>query len=254
MTRPKPTELIHGTFGWHVHIHVLIISEKDPTTTMIFHQPKQGRRRQPLPLEMTRSADFVAERWQAGLAKHGVDFLQNSGGLDWTTAKDAKALGRYVAKMQTNNKEPAEAMSAEATLGGFKKARGENRTPFQILVDLIKTGNMDDIDLWHEYEKASKGRRALVRSHGLREWAELGKELTDEEIAEQEAGDVEIAAFTFKEFKKIRDGGAAELLDVCERDGVEAALEWLDKNGITYRIPVSKEKPGAITLDTLLGL
>ena len=40
--------------------------------------------------------------------------------------------------------------------------------------------------LWGEYERVSKGRRALTWSVGLRGWACLEEELSDEEVAEQE--------------------------------------------------------------------
>jgi hypothetical protein len=39
---------------------------------------------------------------------------------------------------------------------------------------------------WWEWEKASKGRRQIAWSKWLREWADLGREQTDEEIADKE--------------------------------------------------------------------
>ena len=33
--------------------------------------------------------------------------------------------------------------------------------------------------VWHEYERGTKGRRALVRSHGFRERLRFGVELPD---------------------------------------------------------------------------
>lgn len=230
----KAVEVTHGANGWHVHTHVLVISEKDPTVTPVFFQRKQGLRKTPYPIEVQTSAEFVADRWARRLAKRGVDFVADKGGLDWETAKDAKAIGNYVAKLQTG----ADSLSAEATLGGFKKARRGNRTPFQILADIIETGDADDIDIWYEYEKASKGKRALTWSKGLRNWANLGQELTDEEIAEEEVGDKSVALFNHEQWKDLRKAGPAQLLDVCQDQGITAALDWLDRHGIGWSPPL----------------
>ena len=46
-------------------------------------------------------------------------------------------------------------------------------------------GLTDEVDLWHEWERASQGRRQMVWSTGrrnLRQWAGLGMEWTDEEM------------------------------------------------------------------------
>lgn len=229
----RANEVTHGKHGWHVHSHVLIISEKDPLTSTFVYQRKQGRRRLPYPPEVYTASEFIADRWEAGLAKHGVDFLRDSGGLDWTVAKDARAIGNYVSKMQTST----DAISSEVTLGGFKKARGGNRTPFQILADILALGDVDDLRLWHEYEKASFGRRALTWSKGLRDWANLGVEQSDEEIAAEEIGDEALALFTHDAWREVRRFGAAELLDVTESGGREAAYQWLDSREIDWQLP-----------------
>lgn len=58
----KAVEVTHGPHGWHVHVHVLIVSKQDPATTLVWHQRKQGRRRTPYPLEVQMPKDFIAER------------------------------------------------------------------------------------------------------------------------------------------------------------------------------------------------
>lgn len=240
----RSVEVTHGKHGWHVHTHVLVISEKDPSVTPIFWQRKQGRRRTPYPVEVQTSAEFVAERWAAGLAAHGVDFLKDRGGLDWETARDGHAAGRYVAKLGGAAEGEAQGakIANETTLGAFKRARGENRTPFQILSDFAATGDVDDLRLWHIWEKKSKGRRALLWSQGLREWAKLGKERSDEEIAEDERGDEVIAVFTNDAWRQLRQGGgAATLLDVVESGGPRAGLFWLNRHKIPYSLPPAED-------------
>ena len=229
----RATEVTHGGNGWHVHVHILLISEKDPTKTPLFWQRKQGRRKQPYPLEVTMPKEFIAERWGRRLADRGVDFVAGSGGLHWETAENPEAIGRYVAKLQSG----AESLSSEATLGQFKKARGQNRTPFQILADMLDPGDMDDVETWWAWESGSHGRRALTWSKGLRDWAGLGAEKSDEEIAEEEIGDNVIAVFTRESWAKVRAEGVADLLDTTERDGVHAAYRWLLDRGIDFSVP-----------------
>lgn len=233
----KATEVTHGKSGWHTHLHVVVISENDPAVTPIFYQRKQGRAKQPYPLEVTTSAEFVANRWEKGLAKKGVDFIADKGGIDWKTAENFRAVGKYVAKLQSGT----DGLAAETTLGGFKKARKGNRTPFQILADIIENGDEKDLKLWGEYERVSKGRRALTWSVGLRDWAHLEEELSDEEVAEQVPGGDIVAIFANADWKKVRSAGAAHLLDVVEQEGLCAAYKWLDLWKIPYRLfPVRK--------------
>lgn len=234
----KATEVTHGKSGWHTHLHVVVISEHDPAVTPIFHQRKQGRAKQPYPLEVTTSAEFVADRWAKGLAKKGVAFIAHKGGIDWQTAQSHKAVAKYVAKLQSGT----DGLAAEATLGGFKKARRGNRTPFQILADAVENGEEKDLKLWWQYEKASKGRRALTWSVGLRDWAKLGDELTDEEIAEEEPGDGVIAIFRNADWRAVRSAGVTALLDVVEQNGIQAAYDWLREYSISYSLPPQREQ------------
>nr|AAN78123.1 Rep [Cutibacterium granulosum] len=234
----KAVEVTHGSHGWHVHVHVLVISKQDPTSvdTKIRHRRKQGRRRTPYPEEVQRPEDFIAERWSRGLRKRGVDFIAGSGGLDWQTADsgDEEALGRYVAKMNSS----VDGLANEATLGGFKKARRGNRTPFQILEDFLDTGSETDLRLWRTYVSASHGRKALTWSKGLRDWAGMESEMSDEQVAAQDQCGEAVALFDHDAWRQIRTAGAAFLLDELELHGSEGVYAWLKKRRIHYEIPL----------------
>ncbi|MDU5307943.1 MAG: protein rep [Varibaculum cambriense] len=229
----KAVEATHGGNGWHLHQHVILITEKDPNNVLLVFQRKQGRRKNPYPPEYVLPADFVAERWEKGLAKHGLDFLKDSGGLDWRTAKptDSKTLASYVSKMGATT---IEGLSSEATLGQFKKGRKASRTPFQILADIFETGDLDDLELWWEWEKASFGKRFISWSTGLRDWANLGVEETDEEIAAKDFGGETVAQMDYVEWRKVFKAGPLNLLLALESGGVEAAYQWLDSHGVYY--------------------
>jgi hypothetical protein len=240
----KAVEVTHGKNGWHVHQHVLIISEKNPEITPIFRQRKQGRRKTPYPVEVVMPAAFIGERWGRALKRKKLDFLQDRGGLDWRTAKpgEAQALGDYVAKLggassAAKRAKTAEGVAKEATLGAFKKAKRGNRTPFQILADIGMMGDVEDIEIWEEYEQASKGKRAMSWSKGIRDWAGLGEELSDEEIAEQEEGDGEIFNVDRTTWRRQVYPFAAYLLDLVEQKGVDAVYAWLDQRKIRYVVP-----------------
>lgn len=240
----RAVEVTHGEKGWHVHTHVLIISEKDPTVTPVFWQRKQGRRKTPYPAEIYMPADFIAQRWANALATRGIDFIKDKGGLDWQTAKpgDEKTLGQYVAKLGVKAVNPIDGISKEVTLGGFKKARKGNRTPFQILEDVFAYGLEEDRKLWIIWEKVSRGRRALNWSQGLRDWAGLGAEKTDEELAAEETSSTTVALFKNEDWKKLRRVGSGDLLDVMEQNGLEAGYQWLKEHRICYEIPPKLEK------------
>lgn len=234
----KAVEVTHGKHGWHIHQHVLIISERSPEEPLFF-QRKRGRAKRPYPVEVVAPIDFVSERWAAALASKGVDFIAAAGGADWEVARDPWQVARYVAKMgfeegnAAANRAGAHRISKEVTLGGFKKAREGNRTPFQILADAYATGDADDVALWNWYEQFSHGRRALTWSYGLREWAGLGAEQTDEEIAAESEGD-EVIALISADGWKVLQPQAARLLTVLQLHGRQAAYEWMDSHGVEY--------------------
>lgn len=79
----------------------------------------------------------------------------------------------------------------------------------------------------------------MTWSNGLREWANLQAEKSDEEIAEEELGGQIVALFTNEAWKSLYNAGAAELLDVVEQLGVNRAYEWLHDRGISFTLPAA---------------
>ena len=206
----RATEVTSGRNGWHVHIHCLLIGAGD----------------------LNVLADGLFNRWNNGLARHGFESVKDSGGFNLTFAEkgDSEALGKYVAKMGNFSSD----LAAEATLGGFKQARMGNRTPFQLLNDITTNGDCDDLALWWEYEQASKGKRALTFSRGLRDRYGLEKEKTDEELAQEAEGDTEIVSIDAADWKKVLPY-AALLLDACEQEGPQGVINILKIIEVNYR-------------------
>lgn len=235
----RAVEVTHGNNGWHVHTHILLITKKDPRITIIFSNKGRGKNKF---LVAQRSADFIAEHWKTALKKKNIDFVANRGGLDWQVADrkgDMYKIGRYVAKMQTNSR--IDGLSKEMSLGAFKKGRKENRTPFQIFEDFAETGDMDDLKLWHIWEKASKGKRALIWSNGLKSWAGI-RERSDEDIVEESLDGEAIIAFGRQEWRKIYDIGSYKVLGIYNKYGLKALIAFLEENDIGYLLLSEKQR------------
>jgi hypothetical protein len=166
----RVVEVTHGANGWHVHVHALLFVGRlmGETTAQVL-------------------GENMFARWSAGLQGRGLAApLAELGGLHVRVVDEDQAgatFGEYFTKQQYDGPESAAMEIARADL---KSARGENRTPFAILRSVYETGDADDLDTWHEWERVSVGRRQIAWSPGLREFLELQAEKSDQELAEEE--------------------------------------------------------------------
>jgi hypothetical protein len=193
----KADEVTRGRNGWHVHIHALLIWD---TGVRLDDAQVVGER--------------MWRRWTNALQRKGFDSLRDSGGLDVRMASLSPEVGdglhEYFVKL-----------SHEITGGQAKLARGGGRTPFQLLSDALATGDAGDLEDWSEWEKASRGRRQIAWSKGLREWTGLGREQTDEEIAEEELAGEDVLFLLPASWHQLRHSPdrVCELLEGAERGG-----------------------------------
>ncbi|MFJ4230098.1 hypothetical protein ACIPYV_21225, partial [Paenarthrobacter nicotinovorans] len=194
----RAAEVTHTSNGWHPHLHL---------TRMATRSLSQDD------VSELHAAEVSA--WIRIAERHGFEARAAAQDLHLVTGDNAeRELGRYMAK--TEYRPTAEAVAWESTSTQTKsRSRGEGRTPWQILDDFRLTGDLDDLDLWHQWERDSKGKRALTWSRGLRDMAGLGTEATDEEIAESEVGSAADAGFTIVDWAPIRQRPAlgAQLLN-----------------------------------------
>jgi hypothetical protein len=103
-----------------------------------------------------------------------------------------------------------------------------------VLADGLETGNADDLELWLEWEAASKGRRQLLWSRGLKK--RVGIEyLKDEEIAAQKDEGETLLVLPRLSWQQVWPV-AVELLDATEQGGIAGAMVWLEGRGILYEI------------------
>jgi len=212
----RAVEVTHGKNGWHVHVHALLIWREaigQPQAEVI------GQR--------------MWRRWTKALRRNGFDSLEKSGGLDVRMASLNPGTGSGLHDYFTK-------LAHEIADGQAKLATGGGRTPFQLLADAVN-GLADEVDRWHEWEQASKGRRQMEWSRGrrdLRQWAGLGAEQTDEEIAEEELTGEDLVLLAPDSWRQLRQqpDQVCELLEATERAGLDAATGLLNLWGLSWSL------------------
>jgi hypothetical protein len=155
----KAVEVTHSERnGWHAHSHSLWLFER--------------------PLTDAQRADLESwgfGRWRAVASRRGLGEVTREHGFDMRRVWGADDLGDYLTKVEGG-------WSA-----GNEVARGDlkGHGPFELLRELIETGERKWARRWREYESATFGRKAVNWSPGLR-----GRLLGNEE----EPSDVALAA------------------------------------------------------------
>src|SRR5699024_9645091 len=162
----RAAEVTLGENGWHVHLHVLLFLEKSLA-----------------PAERDSLQSRLFDRWKNAIVRAGFKAPTSKNGVKLEEAvknQDAESMGAYMAKGAIRS------IGDEIARGHQKRARSKkSRTPFQLLDDIgtareNKENYSFDLQLWHEWEKSSLGRRQMTWSLGAKK--ELGVlDLTDAE-------------------------------------------------------------------------
>ena len=206
-------EITYGFNGWHPHTHDIEVYERDialddfAALSGVYY-------------------DYLSRfyRWNGfdGLSRHnGVRVEQvQIGGV---------ALAMYVAKVQEGAAIRLHA-AHELTRSDLKQGRAGSLMPFDIACMFFETGDMDALELWHEYERETFGRSVIRFTKGLR--ARLlphEAEQTDEELAALEVGGVDVVRFTGWFYRKIArvPGLEGKVLTALDTGGFTALVELL---------------------------
>lgn len=221
----RVVEVTIGKNGWHVHIHALVFAE---------HLS---------PKALDELAESMWSRWSRSLQRAGLRApLQHAS--EWhmiEEAGDGSSIGEYLSKAFREPK-AAGSVGAEMTLTQSKIAQAVHSTrPVWALLDEgALDGEAGPLWAWHEWEKASKGRRQIAWSKGLRE--ELGlieAEKADEEIAAEELGseDDTVVWITRGGWGQLirRPSLIPDVLNAAEQLDADGLSEWLWTNGIEHR-------------------
>lgn len=230
-------EITHGDNGWHPHRHMVAFFERELSADEL------------AALRAELSVKWAESVTKVGLltpsAERGVDVAQVTGD------ESAGKVGVYAAKGQFAG------LAAEVTGGAVKQARGGNRTPFEILLDVAEAldagrkPSARDVALWREYEQATKGKQqrrwsvgavdALgVNIVGEAELAEM--ETTEEEQATTPEQPTSLVAIEPSGWRMLASNVALRR-ELCEAAntgmnawaGERAVRALLDRHGVPYR-------------------
>jgi hypothetical protein len=213
----KSTEVTHGANGWHPHIHSVILTEE---SVPLFDESGANR-------DMWRWYQSLDSRWARSLERvgwpTGLEGVRLR--LDMVERSTVAGLAAYVTKLQNGK-----GLGNEIARADLKGGRKRSRTPFEILADFGTTGDTGDLELWHEYENATKGRSAIQWSRGLRKLLVPDLEdKTDEDIAAEEVGGETVAYIRPDLWYRLANipGGDALVLDALETGGLQAVIRTL---------------------------
>jgi len=209
----RALEVTVGENGWHPHLHALLLLEP-----ALMHDVDGVR-------------EYVERRWIDHLRSVGLDALPGVA-VDVRRA-DSADVGAYVAKVQ----DPARVGNELARLD-MKRGRTASSTPFEALERVTRSGDIADLVLWWEYERASKGRQCITWSKGLKTLLGVN-EVSDSEILDDvDAGDLVLwlDAATWARLVTERLGTCG-LLEAAERDGLDGATAYLAARGLRWELP-----------------
>lgn len=218
----RAAECTHGSNGWHPHLHPIHLFDRLVT---------------PAEVEILHAVQFRA--WAAAAERLGFTAPTFAAQHLHLVEGDAdRSLGEYLAKTVYSPDSSSVGWEMTSTQTKSRTRASGSRTPWQLLEDVYVNGDADSLDLWHAWEKASKGKRALTWSRGLRDRVGLNVEATDEEIAETEVGSAADAGFLIDDWKPIRlqPRLGAQLLNIIGTGKDWAAgKKFCQDNGIEIR-------------------
>lgn len=212
----RAIEVTHGTNSWHPHVHALLFLDAR------------------VPAECW---DELRERlfglWSDSVVKAGAK-RPTEKGLDLRKLDgDGRVLSAYLAKVQDEKKKGRTGkgwgVGAEMSRSDVKSGRESSISPFELLDDDCAGYSGDErARLWREYYQATKGRRAITWSRGLKKRYDVG-ERTDEEIQDEAESTILVwrtRADVYREVLRVRPTDLAVALELAE------AEEWDELNDI----------------------
>jgi hypothetical protein len=196
----RAAEVTHGVNGWHPHLHPL----------HLFSRPVSVG-------EVWRLHAAQERAWIAAAARLGLDAPSGLAQHLHAVSGDASGvLGEYFVKATFG----AAGVGWELTSTQTKTATRAtgSQTPWDLLHAVHRDGDAEALDLWHHWERASKGKRALTWTPGLRKLVGLDREASDDEIATTEVGSADDTGLTVTDWAPVRANPrlGAQLLAVID--------------------------------------
>lgn len=207
----RSVEVTHGRHGWHPHLHVAFFVTG------------------PADVARDRVSDYLTSRWARSLRAEGLRPGADGIGCDVQVARSSTAVARYLVEVGDDERPHIRrSLSLELARSDLKTSRAKGRTGFQILADAAEDGDAHDLALWHEYEAATKGRRAVEWSRGLKKLYQVG-ETTDQDHAEAAADGVPTAEVAQADWKLVQltPGAPYQVLHETATGGAPALARYL---------------------------
>lgn len=211
----RAIEVTHGQNSWHPHVHALLFLDE------------------PVPAEAwDELRGLLFELWSDSVVKAGAK-RPTEKGLDLRRLDgNGRILSAYLAKVQDEKKKGRTStwgVGAEMSRSDVKRGRTGSVSPFEFLDDDLDGYSEDErARLWREYYSATKGRRAITWSRGLKKRYDVG-EKTDEQIQDEAESTILVwrtHADCYREVLRVRPVDLARALELAE------AEEWDELNGI----------------------
>lgn len=221
-------EITHSAAnGWHAHLHFVLLVAGETSAA-----------------DVDQLAGWLFPKWSRAVQAAGMPGAlavgQDAMLVDGATATDN--LAGYLTK--AGSEDPARDLGRELMGAMTKTARSEHSTQpvWRLPEQFLETGDADLVDLWLEYESATFRRRQLVWSAGVRELLRLGLELSDDEIAEESAGDEIVVWITRAGWRTALSLGepTSRILAALEHGGSAGLRDHLDARGIAYVTDLSQ--------------
>ena len=220
----RAAEVTLGGNGWHPHLHPIHLFDRavtDNDATALHTEQVRA---------WTSAAERLGLEAPSTLAQHLHRVV--IGGA-------ASALSEYLSKV-----------SWEMTSSQSKTGR-DSRTPWEILRSVRDTEDasaaLDDLALWRQFERFSKGKRALTWSRGLRARAGLLEEATDEEVAAAVVGTGADSVLVVQDWRPIAAKaslGSGLLRAVGTGGDAQAGSRFCTEHGIPHSLVRSGDLHG----------
>lgn len=172
----RALEITCGCHGWHPHRHYLYLTERPISDDAVAAFES-------IMFEL-QTRYLLKIGWKPGRERTGVRLDPVRNGVD--------AAGKYVTKLQA---------SWEMTRSDLKQSRAaadHGAMPFDLLAIVVDRGPEEaavELAMWREYEQAMKGKSAVRFSRGLRNELGMDAEISDEELAEEQAEEAEVLVY-----------------------------------------------------------
>lgn len=197
--------------GWHPHLHILL-----------FVAGRTAPDRKRITEMWADSLHAIAPGRKAPSKRHGV-LLEEANG--------SPILAAYLAKTPDKRRD----IASEVVRGDRKQSRNDDGiNPLQLLDDDVQASLGPDKAqrLWIEYVDATRRRRSITWSRGLRrDMGITGEELTDEQIIQRSVHGIPVIALTAQAYRMLRTTPSihAYVLQRVEDGEIPIAIQIIDE-------------------------